>query len=134
MKTMIKITDCEKQVLDLLWENEKALTSTEIIKLCERRTWKPSYIHILIKSLLKKEMIQVVDFKKTSKNYARAFAPAITKDEWLAQIIKQEKGDGCETLKGLLCILLEEELDLEETEELLEKVRQRKKELRFQAS
>ena len=131
---MIKITDSERQVLGLLWESEEALTATEIIKLCEGRTWKPSYIHILIKSLLKKEMIQIVGFKKTSKNYARTFAPAVTRDEWLAQIIKQEKGDDCKMLKGLLCILLEEAFNLEETEELLEKVRKRKEELKSQAS
>ena len=62
-----KLTDSEKQVLDLLWDSNEPLTSTEIVKLCAGRTWKPSYIHIMINSLLKKEMIKVAGFKRDNE-------------------------------------------------------------------
>ena len=68
-KKVAKLTESENQVMDLLWDQEDDyLTSSEIVENCENRIWKPSYIHILINSLLKKEMIEVAGFKKTTKN------------------------------------------------------------------
>ena len=78
-KKVAKLTESENQVMDLLWDQEDDyLTSSEIVENCENRIWKPSYIHILINSLLKKEMIEVAGFKKTTKNYARTFRPTMT--------------------------------------------------------
>ena len=74
---MKKITDSEREVLDLLWDVGEPLTSSEMVKMCVDRTWKPSYIHIMIKSLLDKEMIKMADFKKTKKNYPRTYHPAM---------------------------------------------------------
>lgn len=100
------VTDSEREVLELLWNSDEPLTSTEIVRLCIGRTWKSSYIHIMINSLLKKEMIRVAGFKKTTKNYARTFEPTMTRDQWNLLRMKQEKGVTAELLKEMLEMII----------------------------
>lgn len=125
-----KITDSEREVLELLWNSDEPLTSTEIVRLCVGRTWKSSYIHIMINSLLKKEMIKVAGFKKTTKNYARTFEPTMTRDQWNLFQMKQEKGVTAELLKEMLEMIITEGADEEVLEELFEVIEKRKEELR----
>lgn len=125
-----KITDSEREVLELLWNSDEPLTSTEIVRLCIGRTWKSSYIHIMINSLLKKEMIKVAGFKKTTKNYARTFEPTMTRDQWNLFQMKQEKGVTAELLKEMLEMIITEGADEEVLEELFEVIEKRKEELR----
>lgn len=124
------VTDSEREVLELLWNSDEPLTSTEIVRLCVGRTWKPSYIHIMINSLLKKEMIRVAGFKKTTKNYARTFEPTMTRDQWNLLRMKQEKGVTAELLKEMLEMIITEGADEEILEELFEVIEKRKEELR----
>lgn len=129
MQKPVKITDSEKQVLDLLWDQETPLTSTEIVHLSKDRTWKSSYIHIMITSLLKKEMIHVAGFKKTTKNYARTFEPTMTREQWnLLQVTQQQK-DSSRTLSQVFTALLEEETNPNLLDELSEMLDTRRKEL-----
>lgn len=81
---MIKLTNSEQEVMELLWESEEALSSREIIQRSKNKTWKDSYIHILIHSLLEKKMIHVSGFKQTTKNYTRVFSPSISREKWMA--------------------------------------------------
>ena len=126
---MKKLTNSEREVLDLLWDVGEPLTSSEIVKMCVDRTWKPSYIHIMIKSLLDKEMIKMADFKKTTKNYARTFEPAMTREQWSLLQVKQEKSDSGELLKEMLVSILQEETDENVLDELSEAITKRKTEL-----
>lgn len=124
------VTDSEREVLELLWNSDEPLTSTEIVRLCIGRTWKSSYFHIMINSLLKKEMIRVAGFKKTTKNYARTFEPTMTRDQWNLLRMKQEKGVTAELLKEMLEMIITEGADEEILEELFEVIEKRKEELR----
>lgn len=128
-KKIQKLTDSEKQVLDLLWDSEESLTSTEIVKLCAHRTWKPSYIHIMINSLLKKEMIKVDGFRKTTKNYARTFAPTMSRDDWALLQVTQEQKSTSQTLSHLFTAILEDETDDQILAELSAKIENRRREL-----
>lgn len=78
----------ELEVMDLLWSESRALTRTEIIELSPDKSWKPSTIHLLLNSLLKKWAIQVAGFTQTGKNYGRTFAAAITREEYTAQELR----------------------------------------------
>ena len=129
MQKPVKITDSEKQVLDLLWDQETPLTSTEIVHLSKDRTWKSSYIHIMITSLLKKEMIHVAGFKKTTKNYARTFEPTMTREQWTLLQVTQQQKDSSRTLSQVFTALLEEETNPNLLDELSEMLDARRKEL-----
>lgn len=80
------LTKSEEEIMYLLWDLDEPLTSSEIVKKAVNKTWKKSYINLLINSLLKKDMIKVVGVKQMTKNYARTFVPTMTKD---AYTIKQ---------------------------------------------
>ena len=100
-----------------------------MVKMCVDRTWKPSYIHIMIKSLLDKEMIKMAGFKKTTKNYARTIEPAMTREQWSLLQVKQEKSDSGELLKEMLASILQEDVDESILDELSEAIAKRKTEL-----
>ena len=74
------LTKSEEEIMYLLWDLDEPLTSSEIVKKAVNKTWKKSYINLLINSLLKKDMIKVVGVKQMTKNYARTFVPTMTKD------------------------------------------------------
>ena len=76
------LTKSELEIMELMWKEDKPLTSTEIIELSTDRSWKKSYVHLLINSLLEKEMIEVAGFVKTTKNYARTFKVRVSKEEY----------------------------------------------------
>lgn len=129
-KSAYRLTESEQQVLDLLWDRDEALTSSEIVDYCENRTWKESYIHILINSLLKKNMIQVDGFKKTTKNYARTFKPSMTREEYSILQIRHTQKISSRTLSHLFAAMLEEETDTAVLNELADLLETRRNELK----
>ena len=121
------LTKSEEEILDLLWTENKPMTSSDIVNLSVNRTWKKSYIHLLINSMLKKEVIKIDGFVKTTKNYARTFVPVLTREEYR---IKQftESADFNKGSKADLFAALIDETDDPKIIDELEKILQRKKE------
>lgn len=76
------LTKSELEIMELMWTKNEPLTSSQIIDLSVDRSWKKSYVHLLINSLLEKGMIEVAGFVKTTKNYARTFKVKVTKEEY----------------------------------------------------
>lgn len=74
---MEKMTKSEKQVMELLWKSDKPLSCTEIVQLSPDKTWMDSYVHSLLKSLMKKGIVKIESFELISRSYARKFAPAV---------------------------------------------------------
>lgn len=71
--------------MDVLWKQREALTSSEIIEVSTNRSWGNTSIHLLLKSLLDKSVIEVDGFKRTTKNYARTFKPSISQYDYFFQ-------------------------------------------------
>ena len=65
-KKFPKLTNSESEMMEVLWNADKPLTSSKIVAMSQGQTWKPSYVHILINSLLKKEMIEVAGFEQST--------------------------------------------------------------------
>ena len=63
-KKIPRITNSEMQILEVLWDEGEALTSSEIVEVSDDRTWKSSSVHLLLNSLLKKNFVRVAGFKK----------------------------------------------------------------------
>lgn len=85
MKQKIRLTKSEREIMDVLWEQKKALTSSEIIKASPNKSWGNTSIHLLLRALLEKGVIEVDGFKKTTKNYARTFKAAISQYDYFFQ-------------------------------------------------
>ena len=128
-KKNTRITGSEREVLELLWEENQPLTSAEIVKISEHKTWKPSYIHLMINSLLKKNIIQVAGFKQTTKNYARTFTPTMTREEFSIHMLREENQLTASSLSLLFGALLEEDVDRAVIDELSDMLQKKKEEL-----
>ena len=76
------LTKSEKQIMDLLWSIDDPLSCTEIVEMSGEKTWKDSYVHSLIKSLMKKDMVEIAAFELISRSYARKFKPKLTKEQY----------------------------------------------------
>lgn len=84
VKEMIKyMTNSEAQVMELLWKADRPLSCSEIVELSDDKTWKDSYVHSLIKSLMKKGIAKIETFELISRSYARKFAPKISYDAYV---------------------------------------------------
>ena len=127
MKT--RLTKSEFAVMEVLWDEGEALTSAEIIQKSKEREWKDSSIHLIINSLLRKKVVTVAGFKKTTKNYARTFVPVETREQFLVGQIIDDKTT-TEDKKGIYSYIIGKESDPELINYIEKLLEERKKELR----
>lgn len=127
MKT--RLTKSEMEIMEVLWDEGKALTTSEIIQRSKEKEWKDSSVHLLIKSLMNKDVIKVEGFKKTTKNYARTFIPVKNREEFLVgQII--DKKTTLAARKRIYFYLIEKESNLEMIEFIQKLLEERKEEIK----
>ncbi len=124
-----QLTKTEKEILDFLWDYGSPLSAAEIVDLYPNRTWKASYIHLALQSMLKKKAITVDGFKPTAKNYARTFTPAVTKEVFLVHEMIRDLHLNKEHLHQLLIYLVDSAPDLETVTSMLELCQQKKNQL-----
>lgn len=128
MKT--RLTKSEFAVMEVLWDEGEELTSAEIIQKSKEREWKDSSIHLLINSLLRKKVVTVAGFKKTTKNYARTFVPVETREQFLVGQIIDDKTP-TEDKKGIYSYIIGKESDPELINYIEKLLEERKKELKI---
>ena len=102
------LTKSEHEIMSLLWHVDKPLTASEIIELSSDRTWKDSYIHLLINSLLEKGMIRAEGFAKTTKNYARTFIAAVYQEEYAVRQISGKNGLNPDSVVSIVYALIDQ--------------------------
>ena len=126
MKT--RLTKSEFAVMEVLWDEGEELTSAEIIQKSKEREWKDSSIHLIINSLLRKKVVTVAGFKKTTKNYARTFVPVETREQFLVGQIIDDKTT-TEDKKGIYSYIIGKESDPELINYIEKLLEERKKEM-----
>lgn len=128
MKT--RLTKSEFAVMEVLWDEGEELTSAEIIQKSKEREWKDSSIHLIINSLLRKKVVTVAGFKKTTKNYARTFVPVETREQFLVGQIIDDKTT-TEDKKGIYSYIIGKESNPELINYIEKLLEERKKELKI---
>ena len=123
------LTRTEKDILDFLWDYGSPLSAAEIVSLYPNRTWKASYIHLALQSMLKKKVIKIDGFKPTAKNYARTFVPAVSREVFLVHELLRDLHPDREGLRRILVSLADSASDLETVTSMLELCEQRKRQL-----
>lgn len=73
--------------MELFWNRKEALSSVEILQVDTDHSWNDSYLHIMLRSLLKKGMIGVCGVVQHGTQYARQFVPLMTKEEYAAKLV-----------------------------------------------
>ena len=81
------LTNSEEDLMEIFWEKKEPLTSVEILELSAERSWNGNYIHKMLRSLLKKDMIKICGTVQCGTQYARQFIPAVTKVEYAAKLV-----------------------------------------------
>lgn len=81
------LTNSEEDLMEMFWEKNVPLTSVEILKCSADRTWNGNYVHIMLRSLLKKGMIKVCGAAQYGTQYARQFIPVVTKEQYAAKLV-----------------------------------------------
>lgn len=112
------LTKSELAIMEVMWEQEEALTASEIIKASGDKEWKNSSIHLMVNALLEKGFLEVAGFKKTTKNYARTFEPSMTREEYSMKQLQQEKKKNTRVFSGLFNTFVSEEISSESLQEL----------------
>lgn len=121
------LTKSELEVMEVLWQAGRPLSKSEILTMSENKTWKDSYIHIILKSLLEKKAIVEAGRVRTGKTFGRLFSPKVSCEEYYA---KNVFNGGRERLPMLFSALVRSEaLSPELIEQLEEMLEKRKKEL-----
>ena len=110
MKTK-RLTNSEKQIMEVLWKSDVPLSSHDIILSSSDKTWKNSSVHLLLNSLLDKELIEVAGFEKRTKNYARVFKPTLSYVDYILTVLT--KNSDKEKRAELLSKLIKQENDTE---------------------
>ena len=106
-----RLTNSEKQIMEVLWKSDVPLSSHDIILSSSDKTWKNSSVHLLFNSLLDKELIEVAGFEKRTKNYARVFKPTLSYVDYILTVLT--KNSDKEKRAELLSKLIKQENDTE---------------------
>lgn len=124
------LTKSELEIMNLLWDIEQPLTSSEIVTKSVTKSWKKSYVNLLINSLLKKKMIEVTGFKQMTKNYARTFVPTMSRDEYNINQLSAQPGFNKKSIPALFSQLVEQTDDNQIIDELDQILKKRRDELK----
>ena len=120
------LTKSEKQIMDLLWSVDKPLSCAEIVELSGDKTWKDSYVHSLIKSLMKKDVVKIDSFELISRSYARKFAPKVTKEEFYLREYLEENPEN--SMPALFAAFAKNKADKDTMNEIESMIKNWKKE------
>lgn len=101
------LTTSEEDLMELFWEKNEPLTSVDLLNLSEGRSWNGNYVHIMLRSLLKKGMLRVCGTVQCGTQYARQFVPAVTKEQYAAKLVVS-KGIGKNSIAAVTVAMVHE--------------------------
>lgn len=126
------LTGSEEDLMEMFWASKEPLTSVEILNISEGRSWNGNYVHIMLRSLLKKGMIKVCGTVQSGKQYARQFVPAVTKEQYAAKLV-MSKGLGRNSIAAVTVAMVNE-MNEETGEELVKQLEEIIEELKNKES
>ena len=106
-KTPKKLTNSEREIMQVLWKSEKPLTASGIIAASPNKEWKNSSVHLLIKSLLDKDLVEVAGFK-----------PTMSYEDYSIKFMLNDTDK--EKRKNIILKMIKEETDLDIVREVLD--------------
>ncbi len=83
----MELTKSEMEIMDVLWNEQVAMSRSDLLERNTEKSWKDSSVHILLNGLLQKGAIQEAGFVRRSKTYGRTFVPTMTREEYFANTI-----------------------------------------------
>ena len=118
MKNIIQLTEREEEVMNFMWEYGKPVTSNDILALCTNRTWKDSYLQIMLRSLKKKGAIKECGRILYNTQYAYLLKPTLTKEEYYLQLAYKRGVNRRSFIQ--LAVSIANDMEPEETDSLID--------------
>lgn len=132
MKKKFSLTPSEERIMELLWSENRPLTSVELTEHSGEENWKSSYVYILIRSLLKKGLIEVCGTVQYASQYARQFRPLLTKEQYAARLALSLDLDSASISKVAVAMAQEASEDseqfIQQLENMIEQLRKEREE------
>ncbi len=99
----IHLSSSEELLMEIFWQKGTPLSSLELLDLSlespETSGWGVNYIHKMLTMLQKKNLVEICGFIKEGKRYVRQFCPCLTKEEYIAGLLKQKGVDASSFIK-----------------------------------
>lgn len=76
------LTKSEEELMGVLWQADKPLSKSEIVARAYNRSWRVSYIHSLLNSLMHKGLIKIAGEITVRRRPARLYMPALSPEEY----------------------------------------------------
>lgn len=122
MNSCFFLTSKEEATMKVLWESNKPLSATEIAERIPDRLWPSSSIQSILRTLEKKQAIEVAEITKIGKSYGRLFRSTISANEYaVMQFNRYYQRDDKANL-SLISMLLGEKNSKEEIAEALQEL------------
>lgn len=87
------MTKSEEQMMDIFWSSETPLTSVDIVNMKVKDSWCNGLVHNIIRSLLKKGLLEECGMEHYGTQYARKLRPAYERETYAAKfLISKMKG------------------------------------------
>ena len=119
-----RLTNKQMDVMNILWENDKPMAASEILKANEKLNI--NTIHACIRKLLEEEYVKVAYIDYSGNVMSRYFKPTVSKGKYFSESYKDIIG----SKKLILTSLIETETNIEELEQLENLIRKKKEELK----
>ena len=119
-----RLTNKQMDVMNILWENDKPMAASEILKANEKLNI--NTIHACIRKLLEEEYVKVAYIDYSGNVMSRHFMPTVSKGKYFSESYKDIIG----SKKLILTSLIETETNIEELEQLENLIRKKKEELK----
>lgn len=80
MKTLKKISESEREIMNIIWENEKALCVNDVFNVLAEKDWKYTTVATFLTRLCKKQFLTCE--KKGNQNF---YSAAISMEQYLKE-------------------------------------------------
>ncbi len=81
------MTSREEDMMDLLWDSGKPMTSVDMEQALSDKDWNHAAIFRVIKSLKEKGLIEECGTQLRGKQWTRLFQPVVDREEYMAQYL-----------------------------------------------
>ena len=119
------LTKSELALMEILWDADRPLGRPEILEAAVSDKGEPLFavnsFHLLINDLIDKEYIVVVSGLGKERNYARRYAPTVTRNEHFALQITSSEKFTQEDIPSIVCSLFKY-AHVEDVESMLQEI------------
>lgn len=125
-KDKFKVTNRERDVLEVLWDSTKPLLASDIPKI--NASLSISSVQLALRNLLSKGLVEVADIVSSGTVLSRSYRPLVSREEFLITSFKNYDKE-ISTRYIVAALLKHEKNEVDTIKELEEFLEERKKQL-----